>query len=199
MRARPPRRPHPPVRLISYRPSSVAVDRTAAPDAARPGAFPPRPGAPPPAPLAPPTGKPPLRAVPAGEESRDGDLMAAASVIARTCAEVIAGIRPLHHLAGRATPAVYERLAAAIPVTGPVTGPARAGACRAFRVAVPLVQEPSPGAAEVCAVVFAGARAQALALRLERCRGRWRCAAIETTISPRRLRDHLVQRPGTAA
>jgi hypothetical protein len=54
----------------------------------------------------------------------------------------------------------------------------------------------------VSAVVFTGGHAHALALRLERMRGRWRCACVETTLSPRQLRDHgdhRVHRPGTAA
>jgi hypothetical protein len=123
----------------------------------------------------------------------------AAMATARACAEVIAGVRPLHHLAGRATPEVYDRLGRTLPAARPATG---RQANRTLRVTVPLVQVPLPGVAEVSAVVFTGGHAHALALRLERMRGRWRCACVETTLSPRQLRDHgdhRVHRPGTAA
>ncbi|HZB32921.1 MAG TPA: Rv3235 family protein [Streptosporangiaceae bacterium] len=123
--------------------------------------------------------------------------MVAATAAARACAEVIAGARPLHHLAGRTTPEVYDRLGRTLPTARPVTG---RHTNRTLRVTVPLVQVPLPGVAEVSAVVFVGGHAHALALRLELRRGRWRCAAVETTLSPRRLRgDHRVHRPGTAA
>lgn len=206
MRTRPRRRSRPAVRLISYPTAPVATDSARALAAVRPDPFRHRSGAPLPAsPAGIPTGRqagasrpqprPPLRAVPIDEGSREADLTVAAMVIARAFAEVIGGIRPLHHLAGRATPEVFDRLATAIPVTAS----ARQRPSRTLRVAVPLVQEPMPGVAEVCAVVFTGDHAQALALRLERLRGRWRCAAVETTLSPRHLRDHPTQRRGTAA
>lgn len=41
------------------------------------------------------------------------------------------------------------------------------------------VTEPAAGVAEVCAVVRRGDRCQAVALRLEAWRGRWRCTAFE--------------------
>jgi hypothetical protein len=116
---------------------------------------------------------------------------AVAFVIARAFAEVLAGLRPLHHVAGRATPEVYDRLAAALPATAVTTAPGRRAA-RTLRVTAPRVQRPAPAVAEVCAVVFTGTRAQALALRLERFRGRWRCGAVETTISRRHLRDQAI-------
>jgi hypothetical protein len=124
----------------------------------------------------------------AGGTAPETDLEAAALVIAQAFAEVLAGLRPLHHVAGRATPDVYDRLAAALP-TGKACGQR---ATRTLRVTTPRIQEPAPGAAEVCAVAFIGTRAQALALRLERFRGRWRCCAVETTISPRHLRTRAI-------
>lgn len=42
-----------------------------------------------------------------------------------------------------------------------------------------LVSKPAPAAAEVCALVQRGPRTQAVALRLEAWRGRWRCTAFE--------------------
>jgi hypothetical protein len=156
-----------------------------------------------PAPAAPPPG-PGLRPLPAGPAGpgaaagRDADLAVAALVTARAFAEVIAGIRPLHHLAGRATPEVYEMLARTMPTAG-TAGMTGRQAGPALRVTVPALQEPAPGVAELSAVVFAGTHAEALALRLERRRGRWRCGAVETTLSPRRLRARLTHRPGAAA
>jgi hypothetical protein len=117
-------------------------------------------------------------------------------VTARVCAEVIAGVRPLHHLAGRATPEVYDRLGKTLPAARPATV---RHANRTLRVTVPQVQVSLPDVAEVSAVVFTGGHAHALALRLERMRGRWRCAAVETTLSPRQPRAERVHRPGTAA
>jgi hypothetical protein len=111
---------------------------------------------------------------------QDVDLRAATFAIARVFAEVIAGVRPLHHVAGRATPAVYDRLARQLPPTGALDR-RRARP----RILTPRVQEPAPGVAEVSAVAFTGTFAHAIALRLERFHGRWRCSAVETTLSPR--------------
>jgi hypothetical protein len=190
MPARPSNRSRPPVRLISYRIAPGIVDAARTPAAVHPGPLRQRREAswrPPP--------RPPLRAVRAGDGDRDADLAVAAMVIARAFAEVIAGIRPLHHLAGRATPEVYDQLADAIPPAGSAWHRAQP----ALRVTVPVIQEPTLGVAEVCAVVFTGVHAQALALRLDRVRGRWRCTAVETTISPGQLRTRPARQPGTAA
>jgi hypothetical protein len=196
MNTRPPRGSRPSVRLIPYsRTAPAGAAGGQAVTAMGPGPFrhPPSGGALTPQP------RPPLHVVPAAEGSPEDDLAAAAMAIARVFAEVIAGVRPLHHLAGRATPEVYDRLGSTLPVARP---PAGRHASRTLRVTVPLVQVPLPGVAEVSAVVVAGGYAQALALRLERSRGRWRCAVVETTLSPRRLRDHRehgAHRPSTAA
>jgi hypothetical protein len=96
-------------------------------------------------------------------------------LIARLVLDVLTGARPYHHLAGRTTPRMFElleSLAARIP------GRATPQLSR-LRVC-----EPAPGVAEVAAVAAVGHRVQALALRLEHERGRWRCAAIETTVPP---------------
>lgn len=98
-----------------------------------------------------------------------------ARLIARLVLDVLLGIRPYHQLAARTTPRVFEMLdslAARVP-SGP---PPRLGTVR--------ICEPGPGVAEVSVVARLGTRAQALALRLEHERGRWRCAAIETTVPP---------------
>jgi hypothetical protein len=98
-----------------------------------------------------------------------------ARLMAQLVFDVLAGARPYHHLAGRTTPRVFEllgSLAARMPGRGTP------------RLTTIRICEPAPGIAEVAAVATIGARAQALALRLEHDRGRWRCAAIETTVPP---------------
>src|SRR5690606_40650096 len=47
------------------------------------------------------------------------------------------------------------------------------------RVKSVRVSQPTPQVAEVCALVQRGPRTQAVALRLETWRGRWRCTAFE--------------------
>ncbi len=162
MRRRTPSRRSAPIRLITYgtRPSTgIAVHGSLAValDSGPPTRFP----------------RPILGVV------RDGPpgVRAEAYLIARMVFEVLAGERPYHHLAGRTTPRVFElldSLAARMP--GRVTP-----RLRGVRVC-----EPAPGVAEVAATAAFGPRVQALALRLEhdRGRGRWQCAAIETTVPP---------------
>ncbi|MDN3355560.1 Rv3235 family protein [Actinomadura sp. DC4] len=102
------------------------------------------------------------------------DLRTEARLIARLVLEVLTGLRPYHHLAGRTTPTLFERLESlAARLAGRATP--RLGTVR--------VCEPARGVAEVAAVATIGAHVQALALRLEYDR-RWRCAAIETTVPP---------------
>lgn len=118
-----------------------------------------------------PPGGPVLRAV--GSPERDEDLGAVVAATLRLVTEVLAGTRPVRQLARRATPQVCDGLAAfAVPAGGPVRPP---------RVLTSWLQEPAPGTAEAGAVVALSGRVQALALRLERHRGRWRCTALETT------------------
>jgi hypothetical protein len=98
-----------------------------------------------------------------------------ARLIARLVLEVLSGVRPYHHLAGRTTPQVFELLdSMAARMPGRVTP-------RLSRI---RICEPGPGVAEVAVTAAFGPRVQALALRLEHERGRWRCAAIETTVPP---------------
>jgi hypothetical protein len=49
------------------------------------------------------------------------------------------------------------------------------------RILSSWIQTPAPGHAEVGAVALLGGEVRAIALRLERFRGRWRCRALETT------------------
>jgi hypothetical protein len=97
-----------------------------------------------------------------------------ARLIAQLVLDVLTGARPYHQLAGRTTPALFERLESLT---------ARLSVRSTPRLGTVRVYEPEPGVAEVAAVATIGSRVQALALRLEHDR-RWRCAAIETTVPP---------------
>ncbi|GAB3962392.1 hypothetical protein GCM10029978_017800 [Actinoallomurus acanthiterrae] len=164
--ARPPGETRPPGTAQPHdkaQPRGVAQPRTEArpPGAARPLGQARRTG----------VARPPLGVV------RDGrpDVRSDARLIARLVLEVLAGLRPYHHLAGRTTPELFEHLdgfAARMPTrTVPRLGTVR-------------VCAPAPGVAEVTAIATFGPRVHALALRLEHGRGRWRCAAIETALPP---------------
>ncbi len=167
-RRRPARRPAP-IRLIPYGGTAsrgiavhgslaIALDSGPPPGGAR-------------APLGAVRARAPLTVV------RDGrpDLRADARLLARLVIEVLAGLRPYHHLAGRTTPDLFEHLngfAARMPT-------------RAMpRLRTVRVCAPAPGVAEVTALATFGPRVHAVALRLEYDRGRWRCAAIETAVPP---------------
>lgn len=96
--------------------------------------------------------------------------------------EVIAGDRPLTQLVRWTSSAVYDDVAALLPVHRPgrvsrSTGPAD----QAVRAAVCSVHltEPADGVAEVAATVRRGRRTTAVALRLEGLDGRWQCTALE--------------------
>ncbi|GLZ10302.1 hypothetical protein Acsp04_05370 [Actinomadura sp. NBRC 104425] len=108
------------------------------------------------------------------------ELRGAATAIVHLVAEVLAGTRTLHHLSRRAAPEICHVLAAhPLPLTsGSRTTPPR--------VLTTWLQEPAPDVAETGAVVVLAGHVQALALRLERHRGRWRCTALETTTPPHR-------------
>lgn len=95
----------------------------------------------------------------------------AARLIAQLVFDLLAGVRPYHHLAGYTTPRLFERLQ---PLSGRLPGPSPV-------LSTVRVCEPGPDVAEVAAVARTGTRVQALALRLEYDR-RWRCAVIETTV-----------------
>ncbi|WP_157995914.1 Rv3235 family protein [Thermomonospora amylolytica] len=113
-----------------------------------------------------------------GGDEEGAELRVAVEVTVRLVAEVLAGIRPLRHLDRLVSPQVCGELAAVAPaaVGRPVHAP---------RVLASWVQRPAPEAAETGAVVAVAGRVQALALRLERRRGRWRCTVLETTASRR--------------
>ena len=91
--------------------------------------------------------------------------------------EVLAGDRPAAQLVRWTAAGVYydlQRMA---------TRAARERAVFADRPAVDVVRsvhvsEPAEGVAEVCALVWRGRRAHALALRMEGRDGRWQCTAL---------------------
>lgn len=116
----------------------------------------------------------PLRLV-RPDEHPDESLDAVALGTVRLVLEVIAGVRTPHHLSHRATPQVcrglaehHRPLAAGTRYVPP-------------RVLTTWLQEPAPGRAETGAVALLNGRVHALAMRLERVRGRWRCTTLETT------------------
>lgn len=111
------------------------------------------------------------RRVPTGTEGPDG-VVAWLVVVAL---EVEAGRRPLRHLEGLVSPALYRRLAArrewlrasgatARPPRGPVFG----------SVLAVRSQHPRPDVLEASVIVDRGDRVSALSVRLERHRGGWR-------------------------
>ena len=158
MRKRSPARRQAPIRLIPYggrAPLGIAVHGSLA--------------------LALDSGPPPTRARPPLGIAGDvrPDVATDARLLARLVLEILAGVRPYHHLAGRTTPRVFELLDS-LAARMPGRATPRLGTVR--------VCEPASGIAEVAAVATFGSRVQALALRLEHDRGRWRCAAIETTV-----------------
>ncbi|HEV7935105.1 MAG TPA: Rv3235 family protein [Actinomadura sp.] len=127
----------------------------------------------PPRPLLRPAPGPADRAHPA-----ETDLATTAEVVIRLAFEAFAGRRPLHHLTRWVTLKVAQELShQPLPE-------ASAGRVAPPRILASWIQTPAPGRAEVGAVAQVGTRVQALALRLERLRGRWRCLALETTVPP---------------
>jgi hypothetical protein len=118
--------------------------------------------------------RPVLGVVRDGRPDKRAALRAEARLICRLVLDVLTGARPYHHLAGRTTPTLFERLESLA---------ARLPERFAPRLGTVRVCEPRPDVAEVAAVATIGSRVQALALRLEHDR-RWRCAAIETTVPP---------------
>ncbi len=92
--------------------------------------------------------------------------------------EVMSGNRAATQLLRWTTPEVYERVRALAAPAARTAVTTRAGRRRPVVRSV-RVCEPADGVAEVSAVVMAGQRAQALAVRLEGHDGRWRATALE--------------------
>jgi hypothetical protein len=114
------------------------------------------------------TRRPPVRIPPQARDSRLRENPApAATIVARAIVEVLAGVRPVAHLSGWATP----RLQAALERFG---GQYPRGSVRSIRIS-----EPRPGVAEVVAVVNRGDRVAALALRMVSVGGRWQVTNLQ--------------------
>jgi hypothetical protein len=94
-----------------------------------------------------------------------------AALLARALLEALCGVRPLHQLARWTTPDVFEQLEPHVASRGH-----RPWAATVRRV---FVTEPTPGVAEVTAVVQRGPRAGAVAMRLEGLDGRWLVTALQ--------------------
>jgi hypothetical protein len=87
--------------------------------------------------------------------------------------EVVSGVRPLAQLVRWTSPDVY----AGLQRRGSALGrplPGRRAVVRSVHLC-----EPADGVIEACAVVIAGSRVRAVALRLEGLDGRWRMTALE--------------------
>ncbi len=93
--------------------------------------------------------------------------------IVRLVVEALVGARGLRQVAPWVTPEVAWELSRPKAARRLMSAP---------RVVAWRVQRPGERVAEVSAVAEVGGRFHAVALRLEPMRGRWRCAAIETTI-----------------
>ncbi|MET8139070.1 Rv3235 family protein [Sphaerisporangium sp. NPDC005288] len=91
--------------------------------------------------------------------------------IGQAMAEILAGRRPPATVADRLTGRAYADLV-------------RAGTMIRTRrpplVALPHVKRPQDGAVEACLLVHCGERSHVLALRLERCGGKWLVTDFET-------------------
>lgn len=99
--------------------------------------------------------------------------------LAQALLEALAGERPHGQLLPWTSDPVYSAVA-----KHAIDGARRRPNVDLTRHAPPLVKtvrvsKPTPGVAEVCALVQRGPRTQAVALRLEAWRGRWRCTAFE--------------------
>ncbi|HEV2891697.1 MAG TPA: Rv3235 family protein [Frankiaceae bacterium] len=93
-----------------------------------------------------------------------------AGMLVRAFLEALAGIRPVGQLMRWTSPDVFGQLEPLVAARG-----TRAVA----NVRKVLVTEPTPGVAEVTAVIQRGPRCGALALRLEGLDGRWLVTALQ--------------------
>jgi hypothetical protein len=111
------------------------------------------------------------------EERQDAEVRAWAAQFAQAAVEVAGGERPVVQLlrwTGEQVYADLERRAALVART-------RGAAARRIRPQVRSVHacRPTPDSAEVSVHVRHGQRSRAMALRLERHRGRWQCVVLQ--------------------
>ena len=108
-----------------------------------------------------------------GEESVvDRHLRAQATTLCLAVIETVSGDRSLAQLTRWLSPDAYDRLAADIGAR-PAVGQQRP------RLLSVHVSTPSADVAEVCGRVRSAGRSRALAMRLDRQRGRWVCTALQ--------------------
>lgn len=124
------------------------------------------------------TSRPPARPAPtrpSREPRRSGDDRprpeALAALLVGVWLEVRAGLRPLRQIEPLVTPVVYRRLGLQMPRVRELAPPGRVSRVRAC--------SPGDDVFEAAVTVTAGGRTTAVAVRLERHRGRWR--AVELT------------------
>ena len=102
----------------------------------------------------------------------DPDPVRLAGVLARAWFEIQSGRRPLHQLAPLLSPAIRRRMAGQL-------APAEAPPTAIPRIHKILPSAPKAGVREVVVLIDHHERISALAVRMERHRGRWR--AVELT------------------
>ena len=102
----------------------------------------------------------------------DAAVTQVATTLCLAVVETVTGDRSLTQLTRWLTPDAYDRLAADIG-TRPALGQQRP------RLLSVHVSTPAAGVAEVCGRVRSAGRSRALALRLERHRGRWVCTTVQ--------------------
>lgn len=90
--------------------------------------------------------------------------------------ETAGGRRPLHQLAALLSPSVQHGLTREFERSNLRGAPH--WLCRAT-VRTVHASRPRAGVAELCAVLDTGERARAVAMRLERSHGRWRCVRLQ--------------------
>ena len=100
-----------------------------------------------------------------------------AARLVQALVEVQAGDRPVSQLVRWTNEEVYATVARRVRLCGSAGGQRRSGARAVVRSV--HVCEPVDGVAEACALVQRGARATAVALRMEGVDGRWQCTALE--------------------
>jgi hypothetical protein len=112
-----------------------------------------------------------LRIVGAGDGATTPDVSAWASRFVPALVEVLSGDRPVSQLMRWTDRDVYEE------IRQRVEGLSRSPGSRPARAAVRSLHlcQPRPDAAEITAVVRAGRRTRALAVRLDAIEDRWRC------------------------
>jgi hypothetical protein len=129
-----------------------------------------------------PSGLPAIPRVPTtGLTSRDqrGDVSPWAARLAQAVLEVEAAERPVTQLGHWVLPAIYRRLDRRQQLRARQLDPRAPRSRCPEHVRSVHVCQPTPDIAEVSVVTAGGDRCRALALRLERRKGRWMCTALD--------------------